>query len=102
MHVFLDSIEIPRFRDTKRPIRIAVLDTGVNMNNPFVFLHRSRIKSKSFLSDLSTHDTDGHGTHVDVLTLKVARNALIHVARVAPNHEDLDDKAIADVSIRLF
>ncbi|RDL37961.1 uncharacterized protein BP5553_05394 [Venustampulla echinocandica] len=93
---FLDNAGIPSWEDTENLVKISVLDTGVNMDNPFLRLNRDRIDSTSFIDTGDTNDTDGHGTHIDALLLKMARNAKIYVAKVAETHDSPDSVAIAE------
>ncbi|KAH8892963.1 subtilisin-like protein, partial [Thozetella sp. PMI_491] len=98
VYQFLDEISIPEWKRTEKPVRVAVLDTGINLNDPFIQANKARIQCMNFLRDQDggpMADSSGHGTHVAGLVLKVARNASLYVARIARSHDDLDDEAIA-------
>lgn len=85
------------------PVKIAVLDTGVDSKNPFIRGARkaNRIKAlKSFVkTDESTEDGVGHGTHVAALLLNVAPDAQIYIAKVAQDENIPSDHNIAEVSL---
>ena len=90
----------PLFPICQNRVRIAVLDTGIDMTNDFIRTNRARIKGKtSFLSapEDSCKDLDGHGTHVAGLLLKVAHNAEIYPARVTKGREIESAECIAKV-----
>ena len=91
---------------SKRPMRIAILDTGIDLNNPVISKteNKSRIiENRSFLPNQSTQDMAGHGTHVAGLILKVAPHADVCVARVFDNrHPDPDgQQRVAEVYFSL-
>jgi subtilisin family serine protease len=83
-HVSLES-------DHAEPVRIAILDSGLDPKNPFLIedkqLPKPRIKEgRSFVHGTEPHDVQdeiGHGTHALGLLLKIAPCAEIYVARVA-------------------
>lgn len=85
------------------PVKIAVLDTGVDSKDPFIkgATKTNRIKAlKSFVKgDESTEDGSGHGTHVAALLLNVAPDAQIYVAKVAQDINIPSDHNIAEVSL---
>ncbi|RPB06402.1 subtilisin-like protein [Morchella conica CCBAS932] len=63
------------------PIRVAILDTGIDMS--FELFQRRVEKRKAFVQD--THDfldLDGYGTHVAGLVLQVAPDAKLLIARI--------------------
>ncbi|KAK4964402.1 hypothetical protein LTR28_003759 [Elasticomyces elasticus] len=76
-------------------IRVAILDTGYDRGSIFFRnrSRRSRIKGWKDLVDglPEAEDTDGHGTHVVSLVMKMAPAADIYVARVAKNTDGLQD-----------
>jgi subtilisin family serine protease len=85
------------------PVKIAVLDTGVDSKNPFIkgAWKANRIKAlESFVKDdKSTEDSVGHGTHVAALLLNVAPDAQVYVAKVAQDENIPSDHNIAEVSL---
>ncbi|KAJ5710928.1 hypothetical protein N7488_005084 [Penicillium malachiteum] len=70
--------------DSKR-IKIAILDTGIELTSDEkgIYDSDSRIQYKSWIdSDPEWKDEAGHGTHLATLLLRIAPNAIAHVARV--------------------
>ncbi|KAI9146880.1 Vegetative incompatibility protein [Paramyrothecium foliicola] len=73
-----------------RPVKIAILDSGFDPENPLlsadIAKFRSRIQfSQSFVrqsSRLAVRDGIGHGTHALGLLLNIAKNAEIYIAKV--------------------
>ncbi|UPK91186.1 hypothetical protein LCI18_002121 [Fusarium solani-melongenae] len=70
----------------KGPIKVAVLDTGLNLaDNHFLGLQGQSLspikERKSFIGD-STHDTCGHGTEVAALVFKMAPHVKLYIGKV--------------------
>ncbi|KFY52592.1 hypothetical protein V496_08343 [Pseudogymnoascus sp. VKM F-4515 (FW-2607)] len=92
---------LPRIPDKKDRIRIAVLDTGICMDDNFIQLkeNRTRITYQSFVTGdknpTEPSDLVGHGTHVAGLLLQVAPNADIYVAKISDKDELYDPNDIA-------
>jgi subtilisin family serine protease len=80
-------------------VKIAVLDTGIDLNHPTIkgAVNMRRIKtSKSFVKDDKTpQDENGHGTHVASLILKVAPESELYVGKIARNENIPSDHDIA-------
>ena len=91
--------------DLAEPVRIAILDSGLDPENPFLIedqqLANPRIKeARSFVHGTGPHDIRdeiGHGTHALGLLLKVAPCAEIYVARIA-RRETLDPNTYDDIA----
>ncbi|KID96071.1 intracellular serine protease, partial [Metarhizium majus ARSEF 297] len=91
--------------DLAEPVRIAILDSGLDPENPFLIedqqLANPRIKeARSFVHGTGPHDIRdeiGHGTHALGLLLKVAPCAEIYVARIA-QRETLDPNTYDDIA----
>lgn len=71
-----------------RNIKIALIDTGINLNDNVIAPERRRFSGKSWINEVEKfenpfHDTCGHGTHVARLVLKVTTVADILVAKVS-------------------
>ncbi|PMD49669.1 subtilisin-like protein, partial [Hyaloscypha bicolor E] len=67
------------------PVKIAILDTGVDLPKPPCDKFQDRIagyKDWVDLDDTIQQDLDGHGTHSTALLMKVAPNATIYIERV--------------------
>lgn len=96
VYEFLDNEKVLPWHKTSKPIKIAVLDTGVHMEDPFIAFHKRRIKVESFLECGGTESRkDGHGTLIVGLVLAIARNAKILVAKVAEDDQSPDAEAIS-------
>lgn len=92
----------PDFLRDYPPVRIAVLDTGVDSKHPFIkgaMKYRIKERRNFVKGDDSNEDDYGHGTHVAALLLRVAPDAQIFVAKVAKDVNILSDHNIAEVSI---
>lgn len=92
--------------DCHRRVKIAILDTGIDLLHPQIKEYRDHIKEcKSFFED-SKGDTDscGHGTHIAGLLLDVASNAELYVAKVfiTGNEPTGSAEKIAKVCTRLL
>jgi len=91
--------------DLTEPVRIAILDSGLDPENPFLIedqqLDNPRIKeARSFVHGTEPHDIRdeiGHGTHALGLLLKVAPCAEIYVAKIA-QRETLDPNTYDDIA----
>jgi hypothetical protein len=84
-----------------RAVRIAVLDTGIDKEHPFIraALNEKRIRTaESFVSGVeSTKDTLGHGTYIASLLLTVAPDAQLYVAKIATSEDIPPDHRISEV-----
>lgn len=89
-------------RDKYQPIKIAVLDTGIDLKHSSIRAAKkqNRLKTlKSFVKgDESVGDSHGHGTHVAALLLKVAPDSQLYIAKVASSGKIPADHNIAEVS----
>lgn len=87
-----------RPRRKEDELKIAVLDTGINMEMPNISAKRGRIKCWPNIS--ACRDEDGHGTHVAYLLLRLAPHSRLLVSKVSKSNLliDADIQTIADVS----
>jgi hypothetical protein len=91
--------------DLVEPVRIAILDSGLDPTNPFLIEDQQQAnpqikEARSFVHGTQPHETQdeiGHGTHALGLLLKVAPCAEIYVARVA-RRENLDPNTFNDIA----
>lgn len=90
MDNFLDTFVIPYggVAGDSRNVRIAVLDTGLNVDDNDYLLQgaMSRIKMKKDFSgsgDEDCQDRCGHGTHVARLLLRFAPQADVFIAKIS-------------------
>ncbi|KAF5120826.1 hypothetical protein E5D57_013162 [Metarhizium anisopliae] len=98
------SVVLPIFRD--RPtgygnrIRVAILDTGVDLevNGIREALKNGQLHYQNFANGHDfAPDTDGHGTAVTSLLLRVAPNADVYVARVTSDGVNWDYTKFCEV-----
>lgn len=84
---------LSRPSSTRRPVRIAVLDTGYD-DQAIFFQNSSRKRRIKKWRDWAENsdipvDENGHGTHTVALVMKVAPTADIYVARIAKDRSSL-------------
>jgi len=86
---------LPKNPKLENRVKIAILDTGIDMTENVIRGYKQRIIAQSFLpNENEVQDLHGHGTHAAGLLLRVARNADIYVARITTNGSLLDPKSI--------
>lgn len=91
----------PFRKDRERRVRIAVLDSGVEMTNPQIQAFKKRIKRRQDFSDPQGNavDNDGHGTCCVALVLRVAPEADIYVGKIVTGSgHPIDEEVVAKVS----
>lgn len=78
-------------RDRAPRIKIAILDTGMDVTHPQVHSHfgdAGRIRAyKDFLSGAAPMDLSGHGTHIAGVIIDLTSNTDLYVARVIESHK---------------
>jgi len=90
-----------------RPVRVAIIDSGLDTTDPVVRARTKQIKGKRNWTSPNPDDCDdtyGHGTHVARLLVTVAPTSEIFVAKVSTGKQ-LDHKntdRIAQVGISLL
>lgn len=103
----IDRIEYSLETDAPR-IKIAMLDTGIDWNDPYILGASDRIQGWMNWADdrqeaderKKVHDAFGHGTHVAALLLKTSPESVLYVGRVADaNGCTITPEKIAEVSI---
>lgn len=103
-HVDPFDIVDPR-RRTFAPVRIAILDSGFDPQNPLLMTEDQRLDPRIKAAQSFVHQTEpydiqdeiGHGTHALGLILKVATCAEIYIARIA-HRETLDHTTYDDIA----
>ena len=74
-------------KDRQRPIRVAILDTGIDVAHPTfqkAVLQNKIRASRGFPETLEPFaDGHGHGTHGGSVLLRIAPNAVLYIARIA-------------------
>ena len=65
-------------------VRVAILNSGIDMSNPYLRKVKSRIKkTKSWVDGPGHEDEVGFGTHAAALILRIAPAAEIFSARIS-------------------
>jgi hypothetical protein len=77
-------------------ITVAVLDTGIDLQNKWISAKIGRIKC--WPSRASCNDTDGHGTHVAYLLMRLAPSANIRIAKISDSQLLNDDDIIQQIA----
>jgi hypothetical protein len=94
------SLRVLKWRASKsnKHIKIAILDTGVDVNNTWISQNLGRIRC--WPDNAQCDDRDGHGTHVAHLLLRLAPHAHLRVAKVSSSRllRDADIEHIAHVT----
>jgi len=103
----LDELEESRKSESqKRPIRIAVLDTGIRIDETDELLQGGKdriVMKRSFIGHEDQHlDSYGHGTHVVRLLLRFAPNAEIVVAKVSENKFFITTQMSQIIKVRCY
>lgn len=89
---FVDPYEpVPAGLQRVEPVRIAILDSGFDPENPLLRDDHGRLDQRIKAAQSFVHDTEpqdirdeiGHGTHALGLLLKVATSAEIYIGKVA-------------------
>ncbi|KAH7417511.1 peptidase S8/S53 domain-containing protein, partial [Cadophora sp. MPI-SDFR-AT-0126] len=99
--VYEKFVERPFQHRPQTPIKIAILDTGVDLNHPDMDARDHQIKGKyNWTSERfrkMVHDNNGHGTHTAGLLLDYAPDAELYIAKIAetkPSSPEIIAKAI--------
>jgi subtilisin family serine protease len=96
-----------RYGDKK--VKIAILDTGVDLTHPEVRKlldearewrpRRDRITSTSFIKSIGDgKDHNGHGTHIAVTVMRIAAWAEVYAATVADATGKVHNKSVVKAS----
>ena len=64
----------------EKRVKIAILDTGIDLDNKYISSKKGRIKC--WPSNQECRDTDGHGTHVAYLILRLAKHVELRIAKI--------------------
>ncbi|KAL2196910.1 peptidase S8/S53 domain-containing protein [Corynascus similis CBS 632.67] len=89
----------PKFPAKGSRIKVAILDTGLDVSHIYVKACEKRIKDiRSWVNglngkqDRNAGDASGHGTHITCLLLDVAPDTDVYVARIAEHHPESPDQ----------
>lgn len=74
----------PSFREAREaPLKIAILDTGIDMRHPIIADERSRIKGgKTWRGGCAYEDDNGHGTFVAGILLDLTTNVDLFIGKI--------------------
>ncbi|CAI6089273.1 unnamed protein product [Clonostachys chloroleuca] len=78
-------------------IKVAILDTGIDIKHPTVQNHLGRIKkSKSFIGGDATVDNSGHGTHIAGILLDLTTHVDLYIGKFTESriYEEREDNAV--------
>lgn len=92
----------PQVGEKFQRVKIAVLDTGIDLTHPSILACNENIKGKyDFLADSSkgVGDSEGHGTFVTILLHQYAPDAHIYVGKVATGNGPSGPEVIAKVRV---
>ena len=64
----------------EKRVKIAILDTGIDLDNKYISSKKGRIKC--WPSNQECRDTDGHGTHVAYLLLRLTKHVELRIAKI--------------------
>ncbi|EXM20514.1 hypothetical protein V3481_016340 [Fusarium oxysporum f. sp. vasinfectum] len=84
-------------KEGDKPVKIAIFDTGVDLNHPDIMkaVKEGRVQSYDFVDDKDDIvDLDGHGTYCASLLLKFAPTARIFIGRVFRKSQSSDTTPI--------
>jgi hypothetical protein len=80
----------PGLVPSERRLRVAILDSGIDLKHKD-FLNEKKIKDKkSFIKNCDVQDTDGHGTHLAGLLLSLTQNVDLYIAKITGSAETID------------
>jgi len=82
------------------PVKIAILDTGLDPEHACIEAHDERIRGHNWISKTRStdfRDSHGHGTHIAGLMLDFIPHAELYIAKVTDGKE-LDPVTLARVS----
>lgn len=82
------------------PVKIAILDTGLDMDHECIEAHTGRVQGRNWLTEPESkrfHDSHGHGTHIAGIILDLIPHCELFVAKVTDG-ETADPGILARVS----
>lgn len=83
---------VPRDLYVASRVRVAILDTEVDLDSPIFSPYKGRIKAyKDFRTDSRRARSDSHGTHVTSLFLHMAPEADVYIAQAFDTWESFTD-----------
>lgn len=91
-------------RGREERIKVAILDSGIDTQHPdFSDEDRDRIKEKvTFISSDTDVDTDGHGTHIAAIILRLTKNVDLYIGKITNTPSVTQREKIVEVRYTLF
>lgn len=91
--MYQQSLEAVHLRPPSRKVRIAILDTGVDMGHRMIFSLRPQIRDgASWVEGTWKIDADGHGTHTTSIIGELAPSAHIYMGKIAVAKPGMPDE----------
>lgn len=78
-------------------LRVAILDTGIDMNHHEIFGDERIKELKSWTGIPADEDTSGHGTHIASTILSLTSNVDVFIAKITDNNVLEDTDRISEV-----
>ncbi|KAM4059852.1 subtilase family protein [Hirsutella rhossiliensis] len=72
-------------------LKVAILDSGIDLNHPG-FAQEDRIKKTKSWVGGNVDDTDGHGTHIAGLILELTQNVDLYIAKITTSRDRLESQ----------
>jgi subtilisin family serine protease len=94
------AIETNR-KEGQKPVRVAILDTGLDENHPAIqeALTSQKIMCRGFPASLNPFkDTIGHGTFGASVLMRTAPSAFLYIARIFSDDRNIDKPEVAKVA----
>lgn len=89
-------------RKPQDQLKVAVLDSGIDLEHDDFQDEERIIETKSFVDSRATVDESGHGTHVAGIILELTKNVDLYVAKIAETRICDEKKPIAEVTVTFF
>lgn len=78
-------------------LRVAILDTGIDINHPEIFGDERVKERKSWTGSPADEDASGHGTHIASTILSLTSNVDVYIAKVTESNVLEDTDRVSDV-----
>lgn len=83
---------------TSSRLKVAILDTGIDIKHPDFFGDKRVRDRKSWTGTSADEDASGHGTHIASTILSLTKNVDIFIAKVTDSNVLEDTDRVANVS----
>lgn len=78
-------------------LRVAILDTGIDINHHEIFGDERVKERKSWTDSSADEDNSGHGTHIASTILSLTRNVDVYIAKVTESNVLEDTDRVSEV-----